>query len=58
MKEALRRKKRFSSDKEVIVAVQKLVKEATKKLFSSDGIKKLAKRWNRCFYFEGDCIKK
>jgi hypothetical protein len=52
MKEALRGR-RFSSDKEVISAVQNLLKTQTK--FFSDGIKKkLMKRWNWCVKVEGD----
>jgi hypothetical protein len=35
----------------------KLVKDATKKLYFSDGIKKLLKRWNPCFEVEGDYVK-
>jgi hypothetical protein len=58
MKEALRGR-RFSSDKEVTGAVQKLVKDATKKLFfSPDGIIKLVKRWNRCVKVEGGYVEK
>jgi hypothetical protein len=36
----------------------KLVKDATKKLFFSDGIKKHMKRWNRCVEVEGGYIEK
>jgi hypothetical protein len=36
----------------------KLVKAATKKTFSSDGIKKLVKRWNRCVEVDGDYVEK
>jgi hypothetical protein len=56
MKEALRGG-RFSSDDEVIGAVQYLLKMQPKKLFC-DGIKKLAKRWNRCVEVERDYVEK
>jgi hypothetical protein len=36
----------------------KLVKDATKKLFLSDGIKKKLTRWNRCVEVEGDYVEK
>jgi hypothetical protein len=36
----------------------KLVKDATKKLFFSDGIIKLLKRWNRCVEVEEDYAEK
>jgi hypothetical protein len=37
----------------------KLVKEATqKKVFFSDGIKELVKRWNRCVEVEEDYVEK
>jgi hypothetical protein len=49
MKEALRGK-RFSSDEEVVGAVQKT--------FSSDGIKKSVTRLNRCVEVEGEYVKK
>jgi hypothetical protein len=52
MKEALRGR-RFSSDKDVIGAVQKWLKTQPKNFFS-DGIKKLVKRWNWCIEVEGD----
>jgi hypothetical protein len=35
-----------------------LVKEASKKLFFSDGIKKHVKRWNRSVQVEGDYVGK
>jgi hypothetical protein len=56
MKEALRGR-RFSSNEEVIGAVQNWSKNATKNFFS-DGIKELVKRWNRCFEVEGDYVEK
>jgi hypothetical protein len=34
----------------------KLVKDATKK--KTDGIKKLAKLWNRCVEINGNCVEK
>jgi hypothetical protein len=56
MKEALRGR-RFSSDEEVIGAVQNWL-ETIPKNFFYDGIKKLVKRWNRCVEVEGDYIEK
>jgi hypothetical protein len=57
MKEALRGR-RFSSDEEVIGAVQNWLKTQPKTFFS-DSIKKiLAKSWNRCFEFEGVYVEK
>jgi hypothetical protein len=50
MKEALRGR-RFSSDEEVINAVQNWLKTQAKTLFS-DGIKRAVRRWNLCV--EGD----
>jgi hypothetical protein len=35
----------------------KLVKDAKKKTFFLDGIKKLTKSWNRCFEIEGITLK-
>jgi hypothetical protein len=57
VKEALRGR-RFSSNEEVISVVQNWFKEATKKHFFPDGIKKLVKHWNRCVEVEGDCVEK
>jgi hypothetical protein len=58
MKEALRGR-RFSSDDEVIGAVQNWLKTLPKKL-SSDEFKekKLVKSWNRCVKVEGDYVEK
>jgi hypothetical protein len=56
MKEGLRGR-RFSSDEDVIGAVQNLLKRRPKNFFS-DGIRKLAKRWNRCVEVEGDYAEK
>jgi hypothetical protein len=58
MKEALRIKI-FSSDEEVIGAVQNWLKTQPKNSFLSDGIKKkLVKRWNRCVEVEGGYVEK
>jgi histone-lysine N-methyltransferase SETMAR len=57
VKEALRGK-RFSSDEEVIVAVQNWLKTQPKNFFFSDGIKKLVKCWNRCVEVEGNYVEK
>jgi hypothetical protein len=57
MKEALRGR-RFSSDEEVIGAVQNWLKTKQNKIFLSDRIKKLMKRWNRCVEVEGDYVEK
>jgi hypothetical protein len=56
MKEALRGR-RFSSDEEVIGAVQNWLKTQPKTFFS-DVIEKLVKRWNRCVKVEGDYVEK
>jgi hypothetical protein len=56
MKEALREGK-FSSDGAVIGAAQNLLKMQPGN-FSSKGIKKLVKRWNRCVEVEGDYVEK
>jgi hypothetical protein len=57
MKEALRGR-RFSSDEEVIGAVQNWLKTQPRNFFY-DGIKKeLVKRWNRCVEVEGDYVEK
>jgi hypothetical protein len=56
MKDALRG--RFSSDEEDTGAVQNWLKMQPKNFFFPDGIKKHAKRWNRCIEVEGDYVEK
>jgi hypothetical protein len=59
MKEAIRRRRRFSSDKEAIGAVQNWLKTEPKTFFfPPDGIKNLVKRWNRCVKVEGEYVEK
>jgi hypothetical protein len=55
MKVALRRR-RFSSDEEVIGAVQNWSKTQPKNFFFSGEIKKHVKRWNRCVEVEEDYV--
>jgi hypothetical protein len=57
MKEALRGR-RFSSDEEVIGAVQNRLKTQQKKTFFSDGIKELVKRWDPCVEVERGQVEK
>jgi hypothetical protein len=52
MKEALRGR-RFSSNEEVSSAEQNLLNTKQKKKLFSYVIKKLVKRWNRCFEVQG-----
>jgi hypothetical protein len=56
MKEALRGR-RFSSDEEIIGAVQNCLKTQLRN-FVSDEIKKLVKHWNRCVEVEEDYVEK
>jgi hypothetical protein len=58
MKEAVRGR-RFSSDEEVIGAVQNWLKTQPEN-FLADGIKKknLLKCWNRCVEVDGDYLEK
>jgi hypothetical protein len=56
MKEALRGR-RFSSDEEVIGAVQNWLKTQPKNFFP-EGIKKHVKGWNRCAEVERDYVEK
>jgi hypothetical protein len=55
MKEALRGR-RFSSDEEIIGAVQNWLKTQPKKTFLTE--LKLVKRWDRCIKAEGDYVEK
>jgi hypothetical protein len=56
-KEALRGR-RFSSDEEVIGAVQNLLKRQQKNFFFLTELKKIMTRWNRCLEVEGDDVEK
>jgi hypothetical protein len=56
MKEALRGT-RFSSDEEVIGAVQNSLKTQPKTFFLTE-LKKIVKRWNRCVEVEGDYVER
>jgi hypothetical protein len=51
MKDAVRGRKRFSSDEEVIGAVQNWLRRYKKKFLT---IKNHVKRWNQCVKVEGD----
>jgi histone-lysine N-methyltransferase SETMAR len=57
MKEAVRGN-RFSSDEEVIGAVENWLKTQPENFFFSDGIKKLVKHWIRCVEVEGNYVEK
>jgi hypothetical protein len=57
MKEAVRGR-RFSSDEEVIGAVQHWLKSQPKTFFFLTELKKLVKCWNRCVEVEGDYVEK